>query len=100
MESTNEPNGGSDSSRCSSARPFVIYGTDIEKQPDILIEEIRDGLAHLRGQLRDVRSAYGWDDRIDHNEGAITSLLISLAYAANELREFRLKNGDLKWKSR
>lgn len=81
-------------------RPCVIYGTDIGKQPDELIEEVRNGLSHLRGQLADIRRAYGWDDRIEQSEGALTVLICALAYASEELREFRLKNGELKWRRR
>ncbi len=81
-------------------RPLAIYGTEIDRQPDELIEGVRNGLTHLRGQLSDIRRAYGWDDRIEHNEGALTVLIVSLASAAEELREFRRKNGDLKWRKK
>lgn len=98
MSTTNQTATESPSGRtpCSAARPQTVYGTEIEKQPDQLIEEIRDGLAHLRGQLGDIRRAYGWDDRIEQHEGALTVLICALSYASEELRAFRLKNGDLK----
>ncbi len=100
MESQKDVDGASCPSRCSSARPLVIYATEIEKQPDELIEDVRNGLSHLRGQLGDIARAYGWEDRIGHNQSAITVLLISLAYAMDEIKEFRRKNGDLQWRTR
>ncbi len=100
MQSENAPAQQGIQPECRSDRPLAIYGTEIDRQPDELIEGVRNGLTHLRGQLSDIRRAYGWDDRIEHNEGALTVLIISLAYAAEELREFRRKNGDLKWRKK
>ena len=100
MSEPKEPTEKSDELRCSSARPLVIYATEIEKQPDELIEAVRNGLVHLRGQLHDIRRAYGWDDRIEYSEGAITALVIALAHTASEFRTFREKHGNLQWKTR
>ena len=71
-----------------------IFGTDLAKQPDALLEEVRSGLAHLRGQLSDIRRAYGWEERIEPHEGALTVELIALSHTIEEFRAFREKHGD------
>ncbi len=74
--------------------PLVIYGTDIDKHPADLIEEIRVKLFNLRGNLRDLRSAYPiWTDRVTHIEGGMTCLLVALYDSMEEMQKHREKWG-------
>ena len=75
-----------------------IYGTDLTKQPDDLIEDVRSGLMHLRGQLADIRHAYGWDDRLEQHEGALTVAIMALSLTSKMFTDQRNKSGDIQYK--
>lgn len=55
-----------------------IFGTDLTKPLPDLIEEVRDQLAHARGQLHDITSEHGWDSWTKDVTGLLTCGLVCL----------------------
>ena len=72
-----------------------IFGTDLTKQPDILLEEVRSGLTYLRGQLSDITKGYGFKERIEIHEHGLTVSIMALFNTIKEIEEHRRKFGDV-----
>ncbi len=93
-KSASKSTAGSGSAAALGSRPLPIYGTDIDKHPAELVEEVRNELARLRGKLYDVHRAYPlWKDWLDHVEGGITCLLVTLADSRKEMVKHRERWG-------
>lgn len=76
-----------------NSRKNPIYGSDFSKPLSQLVEEARNKITAVRGQLSDIGHAYpGWKERVDHVEGALTCCLVALAYSADEMREVERKH--------
>jgi hypothetical protein len=71
---------------------FYKNKEDLDKPLYDLMEELRTDVHHVRGKLHDIRSTYGWDDRILHLEGGLTCLLVAMHAIAIEWKEFEKKH--------
>jgi len=68
------------------AKPiFYRDPAEFNKPVSMLLDEIADKVANLRGKLSDIVKAYGWEDRIDPVEGAMTCVIISLSHLRTEI---------------
>ncbi len=63
--------------------PIYLSVEEMKQPPEVLLKGIRSQLSELRGQLGDVRSGYGWSDRIETPEHGLT-LIISYLYGVME----------------
>lgn len=63
--------------------PIYYKPDDLKEPPEVLIERIRRDLGQLRGRLHDIKSAYGWTDRLTTAEEGLT-LVISYLYTIKE----------------
>lgn len=71
--------------------PIWYKESDLEKQPHELIEDLRRDVAIIRGKLYDIKSTYGWEDRIEHLEGGLTCLIAAMYQVQSEFEEFESK---------
>lgn len=56
-----------------------------------LMEDLRNDLSKIRGKLHDIKSSYGWEDRITHLEGGLTCMLVAMHNVMKEWEEFEKK---------
>lgn len=65
--------------------PHYLTVDEMKKSPAILIEEVRNDIANIRGKLNDISCGYGWEDRIDLAEAGLTLVLIQLHGVVDEM---------------
>jgi len=70
---------------------FYNNAEEMDKPMSLLMEELRTEVAHIRGKLCDIRRSYGWKERIEHIEGALTCCLIAMHNTKEEWRKFEIK---------
>ena len=69
-------------------RQHPIFGTDFTKSPDILIEELRNKLSNIRGQLGDIGYGYpGFKQQLDSVEGLLTCGIGYLYHLREEMEK-------------
>lgn len=64
---------------------------EMNKPLSELMEELRRDISNVRGKLHDIKSSYGWEDRIEHIEGGLSCLLIAMYSTMQEWEQFELK---------
>lgn len=66
-----------------------IYGTNLNRQPSEIVNELRDRMTTLRGGIQDFQFGYPqWKERTQHVEGLLTCGIVALAYTLDELQKF------------
>jgi len=69
-------------------RANPIFWVDFKYKPDVLIEDIRSRLAHIRGEISDIGQGYpGWQEQLKSVEGALTCCLIALYEPMTEMKK-------------
>lgn len=72
-------------------RQHSIFNTDFSKPPDVLVEEIRDKLSDIRGQLSDLGRGYsGFQQPLDNVCGLLTCGIECLYYIREEMKSLGL----------
>jgi hypothetical protein len=73
--------------------PPVYYKSieEMDKPLSVLMEELRSEVGRTRGKLQDMRSAFGWEDRISHLEGGLTCMLVAMHDIMEEFQKFEKK---------
>lgn len=71
----------------------IYYSTleQMDKPLSALMAELRNELVQVRGKLGDIEKAYGRKDRIEHLEGGLTCLIISMYSSIEDFSEFEKK---------
>jgi hypothetical protein len=70
---------------------FYKDAKEMDKPLSELMEELRIDLSKIRGKLSDIKSSYGWDDRIEHIEGGLTCMLVAMYATMEEWKKFEEK---------
>lgn len=65
---------------------------DLDKSPIVLMEELRNEISSVRGKLHDIKKTYGWDEWIEHLEGGMSCMLISMYATVEEWKKFEEKH--------
>ena len=65
---------------------------ELDKPLYDLMEQLRIDVSRVRGKLYDIKSTYGWDDRIEHLEGGLTCLIVAMYETALEWKKFEEKH--------
>ena len=73
-----------------------IFGTDLSKPTSECIEEVRRTILKARGQISDIMSGKGFEDRLKHVEGLLTCGLVALYSEMEEAFENEIKMLDHK----
>ena len=60
------------------------------------MEELRTEISNTRGKLHDIKSSYGWGDRIDFIEGGLTCILVAMYSTMEEWKQFEEKQLNIK----
>ena len=69
--------------------PIFYKNVDEMNKPlSELIEDLRHDVHVIRGKLGDIKSLYGWDDRIEHLEGGFTCMLVAMYNTFEEWKKF------------
>lgn len=78
------------------SRSCPIYWTKEQAQLPLItqIELVRNDLTKARGKLSQLWSFWGWKDRLDYAEGAITAVIIALANSRKDIDEQLVKWQD------
>ncbi len=64
-----------------------IYGTDVTKPVPELIEDWRDQLTHIRGQISDVQHLVGFKETFDPVSGLITCGIENLFHIGGQIEK-------------
>jgi len=68
---------------------------EMDKPLSELMEDLRNEVSRIRGKLHDIKSSYGWEDRIEHIEGGLTCMLVAMFGTMEEWKKFEEKqNGN------
>ncbi len=65
---------------------------EMDKPLSVLMEELRSDICKIRGKLYDIKSGYGWKDRIEHLEGGLTCMLVAMHSIKKEFQEYEDKH--------
>ena len=65
---------------------------EMDKPLSELMEELRSELSKVRGKLHDIKSSYGWADRIEHIEGGLTCMIVAMHATVEEWEKFEAKS--------
>lgn len=70
-----------------------IYLTEehLNKPASELVEDVRNGLNKLRGQLWEIKDIYGHKDWIEFAEGSMTCLIMALHLSIEEIKKVETK---------
>lgn len=68
-------------------KPIYLQPADMVKRPAELMKEIRAKLTQVRGELHDVKFAFGWNDRIATAEEGLTLVISYLYGVIEEMKE-------------
>lgn len=75
--------------------PIFCTKEEMQKPPEELIESIRRDLADLRGKLSDIGLAWpGYDEDTANSEGALTLILQSLYYLAEDIKKRKARHAE------
>jgi hypothetical protein len=61
---------------------------EMDKSISVLVNELGNNLAHIRGKLHDIQNSYGWKEQTDYIEGSLTCLIIAMSYTISEMQKF------------
>ncbi len=76
-------------------RKSPIFKTDFSKPLSGVIEDIRNKIAAVRGNITDVQYGYPqWKERVHHVEGLLTCALVTLAASNEEIMAWEVKCAD------
>jgi hypothetical protein len=76
-------------------RENPVYGTDFSRPVSVIIEELRNKMAELRGTIIDIKCGYPhWSGRIDCVEGLLTCGLVTLHNVNEEVIGFEINVAD------
>lgn len=64
---------------------------EMDKPLSTLIEQLRIDISNIRGKLSDIRSSYGYDDRIEPIEGGLTCMVSAMYNIKEEFKKFEEK---------
>lgn len=71
-----------------NVKPSYYKEEEMEKPLSELMEGLRRDVSEIRGKLGDIRRIYGWEEWIDHLEGGMSCMLISMYSTTKEWQKF------------
>lgn len=71
---------------------FYKNKEELDKPLYDLMEQLRTDVANVRGKLHDIKSTYGWEDRIEHLYGGLTCMIVAMHQIGLEWKEFEEKH--------
>lgn len=80
--------------------PHMIYGTNIDRAMSEIIEDWRNRLVKIRGEMHDVIYSIGNAEPLESLQGYLTTGIIALHYEIEKAQEYEKKYGPHFWHNR